>query len=133
MNEAELSSLRPSTAGVETGGMHIPFRAELAMPKIETTQVVCVAEFFAKEGKADHLIAALHALMEPTHKEPGCIRYELNQRVDDPRWITYIEKWKDRTAFDTHCGTSYITHFFDVERPDLVETFEVKLYQEILP
>ena len=56
------------------------------MPKIEKTQVVCVAEFRAKEGKTDELIAAMHPLMQPTHKEAGCIRYELNQRTDDPRW-----------------------------------------------
>jgi hypothetical protein len=27
----------------------------------------------------------------------------------------------------------YITHFFDIVRPGLVEKFEVRLYQEILP
>jgi quinol monooxygenase YgiN len=103
------------------------------MPNKEAVQVVCVAEFFAKEGKANDLIAALHALIEPTHKEHGCIRYELNQRIEDPCCITYIEKWKDKRTFDAHCSMPYITHFFDVERPGLVHTFEVKLYQEILP
>jgi quinol monooxygenase YgiN len=72
-------------------------------------------------------------LMKPTHKEPGCIRYELNQREDDPRWITFIEKWKDRKTFDEHCAMPYITEFFNDVRPKLVETYEVKLYREILP
>lgn len=103
------------------------------MPDKNTTQVVCVAEFFAKEGKTDELIDALHVLLKPTHAEPGCIRYELNQRADDPKGITYIEKWKDRQAFDEHCATPYITDFFDNVRPGLVERFEVKLYEEILP
>lgn len=103
------------------------------MFKKNTTQVVCVAEFHAKPGKTDELIAALHVLMEPTHKEAGCIRYELNQRVDDPRWITFIEKWQDRKTFDEHCAMPYITHYFDDVRPPLVEAFEVKLYEEILP
>jgi quinol monooxygenase YgiN len=97
------------------------------------TQVVCVAEFHAIEGKTDELIDALHVLMKPTHKEPGCIRYELNQREDDPRWITFIEKWKDRKTFDEHCAMPYITEFFNDVRPKLVETYEVKLYREILP
>jgi quinol monooxygenase YgiN len=44
------------------------------MIRKETTEVVCVAEFRAKEGKTDELIAAMHPLMQPTHKEPGCIR-----------------------------------------------------------
>jgi len=98
-----------------------------------TTQVVCVAEFRAQEGKTDALIEALHGLMKPTHSEAGCIRYELNQRVDDPRWITFVEKWKDQQTFDKHCGMPYIAHYFNDVRLGLVETFEVKLYREILP
>jgi quinol monooxygenase YgiN len=97
------------------------------------TQVVCVAEFYAKEGKADELISALHRLMEPTHKEAGCIRYELNQRTDDKRWVTFIEKWKDRKSFDEHVAMPYISDYFNNVRPQLVENFEVKLYEEILP
>ena len=96
-------------------------------------QVVCVAEFHALEGKTDALIEALHVLMKPTHKEPGCIRYELNQREDDPRWVTFIEKWKDQKTFDEHCAMPYISEFFNDVRPKLVETYEVKLYREILP
>jgi quinol monooxygenase YgiN len=103
------------------------------MPNKNTTQVVCVAEFFAKEGKTEELIDALHVLMKPTHAEPGCIRYELNQRADQPNGITFIEKWKDKKAFDEHCATPYITDFFDNVRPGLVDRFEVKLYEEILP
>ena len=92
-----------------------------------------VAEFLAKENKADELVAALHSLMEPTHREEGCIRYELNQREDEPRWVTLIEKWSDREIFDRHCAMPYIKHYFDDIRPALVETFEVKIYREILP
>ena len=103
------------------------------MPDRNTTQVVCVAEFFAREGKTEELIDALHVLMKPTHAEPGCIRYELNQRTDQPNGITFIEKWKDKKVFDEHCAMPYITNFFDNVRPGLVDRFEVKLYEEILP
>ena len=103
------------------------------MPEKNTIQVVCVAEFRALEGKTEELIAALHSLMTPTHKEWGCLRYELNQRTDDTRWITFIEKWKDRDSFDRHCAEPYIKNYFDNLRPRLVETFEVRMYQEIHP
>jgi len=99
----------------------------------EKVQVICVAEFRALPGKTDELIASMHKLIPPTHKEPGCIRYELNQREDDPRWITFIEKWTNKRVFDEHCAMPYIKNYFDNDRPKLVETFEVKLYQEILP
>jgi quinol monooxygenase YgiN len=103
------------------------------MTKKNEVQVVCVAEFHAIEGKTEELVAALHSLIAATTAEPGCIRYELNQRVDDERWVTFVEKWKDQKAFDEHCQMPYITHFFDDLRPQLVEDFAVKLYQEILP
>jgi quinol monooxygenase YgiN len=103
------------------------------MPKIKSTEVVCVAKFRALEGKAEELVYALHSLIEPTRKEPGCLRYELNQCSDDLRWVTFIEKWKNREAFDRHCSMPYINHYFDNVRPHLVEQFEVTLYEEILP
>jgi quinol monooxygenase YgiN len=103
------------------------------MPKIDDVQVVCVAEFHAKDGKTDDLIAALHVLIKPTYEEAGCLRYELNQRTDDPRWITFIEKWKNKGAFEAHCATPYITHYFDSVRPEIVEDFKVTLYREVLP
>lgn len=101
--------------------------------KKDTKQIVCIAEFLAKENKIDELVAALHSLIEPTHAEKGCLRYELNQREDDARWITFVEKWEDRRAFDEHCATPYIRRYFDQVRPDLVEKYEVKIYREILP
>ena len=99
----------------------------------KTNQLVCIAEFRAFEGKTEGLIKALHSLIELTLKEPGCLRYELNQRSDDPRWIIFIEKWKDKETFDRHCAMPYIKHYFDVDRPELVEEFTVKLCTEILP
>ena len=96
-------------------------------------QVVCVAEFRALDGKTEKLVETLHSLMQPTHKEPGCMRYELNQRVDDPRWVTFVEKWTDKKVFDEHCAMPYIKNYFDNLRQELVESFEVKLYEEILP
>ena len=103
------------------------------MAKEEKIQVVCVAEFVAREGKFDELVDAMHSLMKPTHRETGCLRYELNRRVDAPRVVTYIEKWKDQRSFDEHCATPYIANFFNEVRPRLVEQFEVKMYREILP
>jgi quinol monooxygenase YgiN len=103
------------------------------MPNIDKKQVVCVAEFHAIEGKTDQLVAALHVLMKPTHQEEGCLRYELNQRADDPRWVTFIEKWKNKEIFDKHCAMPYIADYFENVRPKLVDDFSVKLYNEVLP
>jgi len=103
------------------------------MHKIDEVQVVCVAEFHALEGKSEELVAALHSLIQPTHQEEGCLRYELNRRADDPRWVTFIEKWQNQEIFDAHCAKPYIAHYFDEVRPKLVDDFKVTLYHEVLP
>ena len=99
----------------------------------EKSQVVCIAEFVARDGKLDEFLLAMHALMAPTHREPGCIRYELNRRADVPNVLTFVEKWKDQRSFDEHCAMPYIARHFNELVPRLVERFEVKMYREILP
>ncbi|MBN1674591.1 MAG: antibiotic biosynthesis monooxygenase [Kiritimatiellae bacterium] len=96
-------------------------------------ELVCIAQFTAKPGKEDELINSLHSLMEPTHKEKGCIRYELNQRDDDPRIVTFIEKWASKAVFDKHCSMPYIANYFQNVAPQLVEKQDVSIHTEILP
>jgi quinol monooxygenase YgiN len=105
---------------------------ENAMEK-SATELVCIAQFTAKEGQEDELIRSLHRLIEPTHRESGCIRYELNQQEDNPRVITFVEKWASREVFDSHCRMPYIEEYFQNVAPNLVETQSVKLHREILP
>jgi len=103
------------------------------MLKKAEKEIVCVAQFTAKEGKEEELLEALHALISFTRSEKGNIRYELNQAIDAPRTITFIEKYASQEAFDYHCNTPYIKEFFDTVPPKLVETVVVTLYKEVLP
>jgi quinol monooxygenase YgiN len=107
-------------------------RGEKSMPKRAEKEIVCIAQFTAKPGKEDEFIAALHSLMAPTHKEKGCIRYELNQNIDNPRVITFIEKFASREDFDLHCSMSYIKAHFE-KSPQWVESQSITLHREILP
>ncbi len=103
------------------------------MPKKARKEIVCVAQFTAKPGKEGQLIRSLHKLMKPTHQEKGCLRYELNQQIDSPRVVTFIEKWADKKTFDKHCAMSYIVDYFDNIAPKLVKEQKVTLHREILP
>jgi quinol monooxygenase YgiN len=103
------------------------------MLKKAEKEIVCVAQFIAKESREDELLQALHSLITPTRKEAGYIRYELNQAIDNPRAITFIEKFRSREDFDFHCNTPYIKGFFDNVAPPLMDGVTVTLYSEILP
>ena len=97
------------------------------------TQLVCIAKFTAKDGETEKLMENLYSLIKLTHQEGGCIRYELNQSLDNPKVITFIEKWYDKSTFDAHCNTDYIKGFFNNGKPEHVESYEVSLHKEILP
>ncbi len=103
------------------------------MPTKEETRVVVIAQFTAKPDKEDELVARLAELLGPTHQEPGCLRYELNQCVENPRLVTYIEKFADQKAFNDHISHSYISDFFKNVAPALVESQNISFHREILP
>jgi len=103
------------------------------MLKKAEREIVCVAQFKAKEGKEGELLEALHSLIPATRAEEGNIRYELNQAIEDSRTITFIEKFASKEAFDYHCNTPYIKGFFETVPPKLVEAVVVTLYKEVLP
>lgn len=97
------------------------------------TQLVCIAKFQAREGEAQMLIKSLHSLIRDTLTEAGCIRYELNQNIENQNEVTFIEKWYDQKTFEAHCDTPYVKKFFNDGEPDHVDSFEVSLHKEILP
>jgi quinol monooxygenase YgiN len=66
--------------------------------KKNETQLVCIARFTAFKGEENKLMENLFSLIDETRKEGGCIRYELNQSIDNPCEITFIEKWYDQVT-----------------------------------
>lgn len=99
----------------------------------DANEVVCVAQFTAKDGHEKELLHAMRGLIETTRAEPRCIRYELNVALENERVITFIEKFTSREAFDWHCNTPYIKTFFDQVAPPLMDAVTVTLYREITP
>ncbi|QBF83544.1 antibiotic biosynthesis monooxygenase [Shewanella maritima] len=100
--------------------------------KINTLQLVCVAQFTAKAGKRDELVAALAALIPDTRRESGCIRYELNVSLDDDNKVAFVEKFVDREAFDKHCAKDAIQDYFHNVMPELVESHHVEVFNQVI-
>jgi quinol monooxygenase YgiN len=71
-------------------------------------EVVVVGSFTARPGKEREAEEAFGALLEPTHAEDGCILYALHRGVDDPRQLTFIERWDSREALDAHLASRHV-------------------------
>ena len=93
-------------------------------------EVVCIAEVIAQDGKAEELLKILRFLVEKTVTEIGCLRYELNQSLDDLHHFVVVEKYKNQAAFDFHGNTPYLQDFKDNVIKKLVKSINVKLYKE---
>jgi quinol monooxygenase YgiN len=78
-----------------------------------------IARVKARPGKVNELRSVLSSLVEPTHKEPGCISYKLLQNKEDPTDFAFIEEWQSSSALQSHFATK---HFKDalVKLPNLV-------------
>jgi quinol monooxygenase YgiN len=71
-------------------------------------EVVVVGSFNARPGKEADAVEAFKALVEPTHREEGCVLYALHQGADDPRRLAFIERWASRELLDAHLESAHI-------------------------
>jgi quinol monooxygenase YgiN len=92
--------------------------------------VIVIAHFTAKPGKEEELSMFLQGLVEPTRREPGCVRYELNQDLNDPATFSFVETFADRHGFDAHCKMPYIEKLFEI-LPVLVGEQYIGLHQRV--
>ena len=95
-------------------------------------QVTVVAHLTAKPGKQFDLLKLMRGLLEPTRKEVGCIRYELNQEIKNPLAFTFAEKFTSRHAYTAHLKMRHIKQFAE-QSIDMVDGRRVRMHRELLP
>lgn len=71
------------------------------------SEVVVVGSFTAQPGKEAEAEEAFRALLEPTHREDGCILYALHRGADDPQRLAFVERWASREALDAHLASPH--------------------------
>jgi len=67
-----------------------------------------VATFVAAPGKESELESALAALVEPTRKEAGCLRYDLFRALDGSGDFVFVEEWESVETLDEHGRSAHI-------------------------
>lgn len=67
---------------------------------------------YAKQGQEGRLRADLAAVVEPSRKDEGNLRYELFEDQGDPRRFVFVEHWASPAAQEQHHTRSeHILHF----------------------
>jgi quinol monooxygenase YgiN len=94
-------------------------------------KITVVATFQARPGKAAELQKALISLVVPTHKEAGCLNYDLHVSPEDPAKFLFHENWTSKAHLDAHLQSTHV----QVLLPRLDELAvgfpEIKIWEKI--
>jgi quinol monooxygenase YgiN len=97
------------------------------LPKDSATLVVILRP---REGQDIFLEAELRALMGPTRKEDGCLRYDLYRSTEGPAAYLLYEIWESRNHHTAHTKTDHFTRW-NARKDSLLASREVGFWKQI--
>ena len=72
--------------------------------------IVITAILVPKEGLEAQLLAELKKVQAASQKEPGCIKFDLHQSIEDNTFVFY-EIWRDAKAVEEHIQMSHYLEY----------------------
>ncbi len=83
-----------------------------------------------REGQDMMLEAELRALIAPTRKEEGCLRYDLHRSVEGPGAFLLHEIWETREHHTAHTKTDHFLRW-NARKDGLLASREVGFWKQI--
>jgi len=87
-----------------------------------------VAKALVKENQIEEYKAVASELIDMTRMEKGCLSYELFQDRDDPRIMSFIERWQDMETLEEHFQTEHFKRLVP-QLKDLRISSELNIYE----
>jgi quinol monooxygenase YgiN len=84
-----------------------------------------MAYFTSKEGREEELRSELLALVEPAGREPGVLRFELYESIENPRVLAALDTFASQAALDSHVASVPVSRFFNDVLPEVAGPAEV--------
>jgi quinol monooxygenase YgiN len=95
------------------------------------SELYIFARFHAREGCEDQVEQVLHAVLEPSRAEPGCLAIHAFRSTRDSRLFHIHSRWRNEATFEHHATLPHtalfvermeklIEHPFDVTRSNLI-------------
>ena len=103
-------------------------RARVRVPKSAVTLIVVMQ---AKEGKEAEVRAELRALVAPTPREEGCLRYELHYSEHGTGAFMLDEVWASRDHHTRHTRTAHFLRW-DARKDALLAARELSFWKRIV-
>jgi len=90
-----------------------------------------VAIFVAKPGLEKKLETLLRSVVEPTLREEGCISYQVNRDIANPRRFVFTEEWQSKADLDRHLAAPHL-RMLSQQVPELIESSDVFLLAKLV-
>ena len=98
------------------------------LPKDAVTLAVILRP---RDGQAMMLEAELRALIGPTRKEEGCLRYDLHRSVEGPGAFLLHEIWETREHHTAHTKTDHFLRW-NARKDALLASRESGFWKQIV-
>jgi quinol monooxygenase YgiN len=89
-----------------------------------------VAIFVAKPGMESQLEELFRGVVDTTLREEGCISYQINRDVNDPRRFVFTEEWESRAHLDRHLAAPHLQALSKAV-PALTESGDVLVLEKL--
>ena len=103
-------------------------RSDGKLPKDAVTLAVILRP---RDGQEMMLEAELRALIAPTRKEDGCLRYDLHRSADGPGAFLLHEIWETREHHTAHTKTDHFLRW-NARKDALLSSREVGFWKQIV-
>ena len=92
---------------------------------------VVTAKWTAKVGEEGKVLEAIEKLAEPSRAEPGCLYYQPNRSLEDPRVFFFYEQYVDEAAYKAHGESEHFQRYGFGEAIPLLESRERAFYETL--
>ena len=92
--------------------------------------ITIIAKNKIKLGMAEGFKNAAKPLIEASQKEAGCIAYDLYEDISNPNILTFVEKWQNQEAIDTHNSSAHFTQIVP-QLGAFSDGMEINLYKKV--
>lgn len=89
-----------------------------------------VAIFVAKPGLEQPAETLLRGVIDTTLREEGCISYQLNRDLKNPRRFVFTEEWESQAHLDRHLAAPHL-QALAAQLPELVEMGDVIVLEQL--
>ncbi len=92
---------------------------------------VVTAKWTAKEGEEEKVLEAIRKLVEPSRAEPGCLYYQPNRSLEDPRVFFFYEQYVDEAGYKAHGESGHFQRYGFGDAIPLLESRERAFYETL--